>query len=100
MTEHLAMWATMRASWLAFARASRAKQTVAKVDQYDAHMRTICDELGVDLHDPKQRHAMQVGAILVLGQLPAEMDDPRKVIQQAGANVLGPTLAPWWETAK
>ena len=100
MTEHLYPWVRMRNAWLDFAKERRARQTIARVDQSDSHLRTICDELGVDLHDPAQRNALQVGAILILGQLPAEMDDPRKVIQQAGANVLGPTLAPWWETAK
>ena len=100
MTEHLYPWVRMRAGWMAFARASRAKQAIAKVDQYDAHLRTICDELGVDLFDPQQRNALQVGAILILGQLPAEMDDPRRIIQQAGANVLGPTLAEWWGAAR
>ena len=100
MTEHLHPWLQSKQAWMTFAKASRAKHTVAKNDQCDAHLRTICDELGVDLFDPQQRNALQVGAILILGQLPAEMDDPRRIIQQAGANVLGPTLAPWWETAK
>lgn len=77
--------------WLGVARHSRSITPTHQVDQCDTAMRELCDQLGVDLHDPVQRAAMIAGTTVALSNL-GSSDDTIRV----ACNVLGSLVAPWW----
>lgn len=83
-----------RDMWVTMARHSRTVTPQAFADQCDAMMRDYCDALDVDVHDPAQRHAVQMGVVLVLANIGPSAG------AQLAANVLAPLLSPWWEGAR